>query len=464
MADKPGSGATVGGRPRTAGQPCPRRNFPPAGSVCARPAEINSRKKRIAHSRYELPCAGLRAHVKEAPRCDSKRHDRAAIGIIARVDLERVVRMCGRSSEQPEIGRPSRWDLLSGQNNLPFGSAENARANRSKNSYRFDDRLAFLAPMGGAAFALERQGSKNENRKSKMKKAILLAGGAGTRLYPLTKIVCKQLLPIYDKPMICYPLATLMLGGLREALIISTPKDLPMLQDYLGNGTQLGIQIDYAEQAKPEGIAQAFLIGAKFIGNSGASLILGDNIFYGKLDFYRDALAIERGACVFAYQVRDPERYGVVEFDADGKAISLEEKPKQPKRHFALPGLYVYDDQVVEFCRTLRPSRRNELEITDLNLLYLKQKQLHVKLLSRGMAWLDTGTTTTLLEASNYIATIEHRQGLKIASLEEVALRMGFITEADLAKIIDGLPKNEYRQYLQMVCDEEPSAGPEPVG
>ena len=296
------------------------------------------------------------------------------------------------------------------------------------------------------------------------KKAILLAGGAGTRLFPLTKIVCKQLLPIYDKPMICYPLATLMLGGLREVLIISTPKDLPMLQHYLGDGVQLGVRIDYAAQPKPEGIAQAFLIGAKFIGNAGASLILGDNIFYGKLDFYRDALAIERGACVFAYQVRDPERYGVVEFDADGKAISLEEKPKQPKSHFAVPGLYVYDDQVVEFCRTLRPSRRNELEITDLNLLYLKQKQLHVKLLSRGMAWLDTGTTTTLLEASNYIATIEHRQGLKIASLEEVALRMGFITEADLAKIIDGLPKNEYRQYLQMVCDEEASAGPEPVG
>ena len=296
------------------------------------------------------------------------------------------------------------------------------------------------------------------------KKAILLAGGAGTRLFPLTKIVCKQLLPIYDKPMICYPLATLMLGGLREVLIISTPKDLPMLQHYLGDGVQLGVRIDYAAQPKPEGIAQAFLIGAKFIGNAGASLILGDNIFYGKLDFYRDALAVERGACVFAYQVRDPERYGVVEFDADGKAISLEEKPKQPKSHFAVPGLYVYDDQVVDLCRTLRPSWRNELEITDLNLLYLKQKQLHVKLLSRGMAWLDTGTTTTLLEASNYIATIEHRQGLKIACLEEVALRMGFITEADLATIVDGLPKNEYRQYLQMVCDEGPSAAPEPVG
>jgi glucose-1-phosphate thymidylyltransferase len=318
--------------------------------------------------------------------------------------------------------------------------------------------------MGGLAFALELQRSKIQNRKSKMKKAILLAGGAGTRLYPLTKIVCKQLLPIYDKPMICYPLATLMLGGLREVLIISTPKDLPMLQDYLGDGAQLGIRIEYAAQPKPEGIAQAFLIGAKFVGDSGASLILGDNIFYGKLDFYRDALALDRGACIFGYQVRDPERYGVVEFDAEGKAISLEEKPMQPKSHFAVPGLYVYDGKVIDLCRTLRPSARGELEITDLNLLYLQRDELRVKLLSRGMAWLDTGTTTTLLEASNYIATIEHRQGLKIACLEEVALRMGFITQSNLAKIIDRLPKNEYREYLRIVCDEGPSVGPESVG
>ena len=297
-----------------------------------------------------------------------------------------------------------------------------------------------------------------------MKKAILLAGGAGTRLFPLTKIVCKQLLPIYDKPMICYPLATLMLGGLREVLIITTPKDLPMLRDYLGDGTQLGIRIEYAEQPKPEGIAQAFLIGAKFLGASGASLILGDNIFYGKLDFYRDALAIERGACIFGYQVRDPQRYGVVEFDAEGKAISLEEKPKQPKSQYAVPGLYVYDERVVDLCRSLHPSARGELEITDLNLLYLKEKQLHVKLLSRGMAWLDTGTQTSLLEAGSYIATIEHRQGLKIACLEEVALRTGFINQSQLSKIIDRLPKGEYRDYLQMVCDEGPSGAPEPVG
>ena len=297
-----------------------------------------------------------------------------------------------------------------------------------------------------------------------MKKAILLAGGAGTRLFPLTKIICKQLLPIYDKPMICYPLATLMLGGLREVLIITTPKDLPMLRDYLNDGAQLGIRIEYAEQPKPEGIAQAFLIAAKFTGGSGASLILGDNIFYGRLDFYREALAIERGACIFGYQVRDPQRYGVVEFDVKGKAISLEEKPKRPKSHFAVPGLYVYDERVVDLCRTLRPSARGELEITDLNLLYLKEKQLRVKLLSRGMAWLDTGTTTSLLDASNYIATIEHRQGLKIACLEEIALRMGFISQAQLSAIIDRLPKGEYRDYLQMVCDEGPSSGPEPVG
>jgi len=297
------------------------------------------------------------------------------------------------------------------------------------------------------------------------KKAILLAGGAGTRLYPLTKIVCKQLLPVYDKPMICYPLATLMLGGLREVLIISTPKDLPMLKDYLSDGSRLGIQIEYAAQPKPEGIAQAFLIGADFLGGAGASLILGDNIFYGKLDFYREALALEGGACIFGYQVRDPERYGVVEFGPDGRAISLEEKPKNPKSHFAIPGLYVYDNRVVEFCRALKPSARGELEITDLNLLYLERNELHVKLLSRGMAWLDTGTQTSLLEAGNYIATIEHRQGLKIACLEEAAYRMGFIDQAQLERIVDELPKGEYRDYLRLVCAEGPTAyHPEPTG
>ncbi len=295
------------------------------------------------------------------------------------------------------------------------------------------------------------------------KKAILLAGGAGTRLHPLTKIVCKQLLPVYDKPMICYPLATLMLGGLREILVISTPKDLPMLRDFLGDGSHLGIRLEYAEQAEPKGIAQAFLIGADFIGNDGAALILGDNIFYGKLDFFREALAIERGACIFGYQVRDPERYGVVEFSPDGKVVSLEEKPIRPKSPYAVPGLYVYDEQVVENCRTLRPSARGELEITDLNLLYLRQGSLRVRLLSRGMAWLDTGTQTSLLEAANYIATIEHRQGLKVACLEEVALRMDFIEQHQMQRWIDRLPKSEYRSYLQLVCEEDPgSAHPEP--
>jgi glucose-1-phosphate thymidylyltransferase len=295
------------------------------------------------------------------------------------------------------------------------------------------------------------------------KKAIILAGGAGSRLFPLTKIVCKQLLPVYDKPMICYPLATLMLGGLRDVLIISTPKDCPMLRDYLGDGSQLGIRIDYAEQAKPNGIAEAFLIGEKFIGDAGACLILGDNIFYGKLDFFRDALALKNGACVFAYQVRDPERYGVIEFGPDGRAISLEEKPKQPKTQFAVPGLYVYDAQVVDLCKTLKPSGRGELEITDLNLLYLKKNQLHVKVLTRGMAWLDTGTQISLLEAGNYIATIEHRQGLKVACLEEIALRMKFISQSQLEKAIDKLPNGEYREYLRLV-NKEQSAGPKPVG
>src|SRR5205814_271934 len=251
-------------------------------------------------------------------------------------------------------------------------------------------------------------------------------------------------------------LATLMLGGLRDVLIISTPKDLPMLRDFLGDGSQLGIKIQYAEQPKPKGIAEAFLIGAQFIGDAGACLILGDNIFYGKLDFFRDALAIKKGACIFGYQVRDPQRYGVVEFDRNGRAVSLEEKPKNPKTHFAVPGLYVYDEQIVDLCKTLRPSARGELEITDLNLLYLKKNELCVKLLSRGMAWLDTGTQTSLLEASNYIATIEHRQGLKVACLEEVALRMKFITCAQLEKALDGLPAGDYRDYLKMVCAEGP--------
>jgi glucose-1-phosphate thymidylyltransferase len=280
-------------------------------------------------------------------------------------------------------------------------------------------------------------------------KAIILAGGAGTRLYPLTRVACKQLLPVYDKPMIYYPLATLMLGGIREVLIISTPKDVPQFRDLLGDGSRLGMRIEYAEQPKPAGIAQAFLIGADFIGGSPVTLILGDNIFYGKLDFFREALRIGKGACVFGYQVRDPERYGVVEFDAQGKAISLEEKPAQPKSHYAVPGLYVYDAQVVPICRELKPSPRGELEITDVNIEYLRRDQLHVKVLGRGMAWLDTGTQASLLEAAN-----QNRQGLMVACLEEIAFHQGWIDRAQLAKLVEALPKNEYRDYLQMVCTE----------
>ncbi len=289
------------------------------------------------------------------------------------------------------------------------------------------------------------------------KKGIILAGGAGTRLYPLTRIACKQLLPVYDKPMIYYPLATLMLGGLREVLIISTPKDLPMIRDLLGDGAPLGMRIEYAVQEQPAGLAQAFIIGADFIGDDSVCLILGDNIFYGKLDFFRSALTQigrDAGACIFGYQVRDPERYGVVEFDRDGRAISIEEKPAKPKSSYAVPGLYVFDQKVVEIARALKPSSRGELEITDLNVEYLRRGELQVKVLGRGMAWLDTGTQQSLLDASAYIAAIENRQGLKIACLEEIAFNQGFIDAAGLQRCIDAIPKSPYREYLQMVLQE----------
>ncbi len=288
-------------------------------------------------------------------------------------------------------------------------------------------------------------------------KAIILAGGAGTRLYPLTRGACKQLLPVYDKPMIYYPLATLMLGGIREVLIISTPKDLPMMRDLLGDGSRLGMRFEYEEQAKPAGIAQAFIIGEKFIGGEPVTLILGDNIFYGKLDFFRDALRVEKGAFIFGYQVRDPERYGVVEFDSAGKAISLEEKPKAPKSHFAVPGLYVYDAGVVDICKNLKPSARGELEITDVNIEYLRRGELHVRVLGRGVAWLDTGTQASLLEAANYIEAIQNRQGLMIACLEEIAFHNGWIDRTQLRGVIDALPKNDYREYLTMIADETES-------
>jgi glucose-1-phosphate thymidylyltransferase len=292
-----------------------------------------------------------------------------------------------------------------------------------------------------------------------IKKAIVLAGGAGTRLYPLSLVASKQLLPVYDKPMIYYPIATLMLGGIREILIISTPSDLPRFEALLGDGRRLGIRFSYAIQEKPAGIAQAFLIGADFIGGEPVCLILGDNIFYGNLDFFRRALRLEDGGCVFGYRVKDPERYGVVEMGPDGRVLSLEEKPVKPKSTYAVPGLYLYDGEVVEVCRRIQPSGRGELEITDVNLDYLRRGKLRVELLGRGMAWLDTGTQASLLEASNYVSAIENRQGLKIACLEEIAFTQGFIGLPELRAVIEGLPKNEYRAYLQSLADESRGAG-----
>jgi glucose-1-phosphate thymidylyltransferase len=279
-------------------------------------------------------------------------------------------------------------------------------------------------------------------------RGIILAGGAGTRLHPLTKIVCKQLLPVYDKPMIYYPLSVLMLGGIRDVLIISTPKDLPQFRILFGDGSALGLRIEYAEQPKPEGIAQAFLIGADFIGGAKVALILGDNLFYGGLEFFRKALAMEEGGCVFGYRVRDPERFGVVEFGGDGKVLSIEEKPKHPKSRYAVPGLYVYDNTVVARTRALQPSVRGELEITDLNRAYLADGKLKVEVLSRGIAWLDTGTPESLLEAASYIGTIEKQQGLKIACLEEIAYSKGFIDRAGFERLLEAEPNPANREYL----------------
>lgn len=287
--------------------------------------------------------------------------------------------------------------------------------------------------------------------KPKTKKAILLAGGAGTRLHPLTLVASKQLMPVYDKPLVYYPLSTLMLSGITDVMIISTPQDLPRFGDLLGDGTRLGISISYAEQAHPEGIAQAFLIAADFIGNDQVALILGDNLFYGKLTPFREAMNIEQGGAIFGYWVADPERYGVVEFDANQNVLSIEEKPLKPKSNYAVPGLYVYDNNVVEITRNLKPSKRGELEITDVNRTYLENGTLQVQLLGRGVAWLDTGTHDSLLEAANFIATIEHRQGLKIGCLEEVAWRMGFLDDAAFDRVIGEMPKNTYREYLEAI-------------
>ncbi|MDI6774951.1 MAG: glucose-1-phosphate thymidylyltransferase RfbA [Verrucomicrobiota bacterium] len=286
-------------------------------------------------------------------------------------------------------------------------------------------------------------------------KGIVLAGGAGTRLHPMTLVSSKQLLPLYDKPMVYYPISTLMLGGIREILLISTPQDLPKFRHLLGDGSRLGARFSYAEQPEPNGIAQAFALGAEFIGRSPVCLILGDNLFYGDIRFLRDAMRRAKGATVFGYPVHDPERYGVVEFDSAGKVLSIEEKPARPKSRYAVPGIYCYDCRVVEILRKLKPSARGELEITDVNKAYLACGELRVELLGRGMAWLDTGTAQSLLEASNFIASIENRQGLKIGCLEEVAFRMDYIGLPQLKALAAEFGKSAYGEYLRQIVEEE---------
>jgi glucose-1-phosphate thymidylyltransferase len=288
-------------------------------------------------------------------------------------------------------------------------------------------------------------------------KGIILAGGSGTRLHPVTQAVSKQLMPVYDKPMIYYPLSVLMLAGIREILIISTPHDTPRFEQLLGSGEQWGLKFTYAVQPEPAGLAQAFLIGKKFLGNDSCTLVLGDNIFYGS-DFQktlREAATQNKGGTIFAYPVKDPERYGVVEFDDAGRAISLEEKPEKPKSRYAVTGIYFYDNQVVKIAESLKPSPRGELEITDINRWYLERGQLHTQVLGRGMAWLDTGTHDSLLEASLFIHTIEHRQGLKVACPEEIAYRLGYIEAEQLKALAKKLGKSSYGDYLRQIVEEK---------
>ncbi len=286
-------------------------------------------------------------------------------------------------------------------------------------------------------------------------KGIILAGGAGTRLYPISKIYSKQLTLIYDKPLIYFPLSILMLGGIKEILIISNDETIPFYKKLFGDGSEIGLQINYAVQPAPNGIAESFIIGSDFVGKDSVTLILGDNIFYGKLDFMYNAIKNNTGATVFGYRVNDPERYGIVEFDENGKVLSIEEKPKEPKSNFAVPGLYVYNNDVVEISKNLKPSPRGELEITDVNIEYMKRGQLQVEKIGRGVAWLDTGTPESLLQASNFFGTIEDRQGLKVACIEEIAYYMDFINEKQFKDVINKMPKCNYRAYLEQVLNNK---------
>lgn len=286
-------------------------------------------------------------------------------------------------------------------------------------------------------------------------KGIVLAGGSGSRMYPISKVYSKQLTLIYDKPLIYYPVSILMLGGIKDILIISNDETIPLYQKLFNNGSHLGLNINYAVQKAPNGIAESFIIGEEFIGKDSVTLILGDNIFYGRLDFFYDALQSGEGATIFGYRVTDPERYGIVEFDNEGKAISIEEKPKKPKSQYAVPGLYVYDNDVVGISKNLKPSARGELEITDVNVDYLKRRMLNVKKIGRGVAWLDTGTPESLLAASNFFGLIEDRQGLKVACLEEIAYYKKFINHNEFEKIINSLPKSDYRTYLEKILKEK---------